>query len=51
MIAMAVPGITNYPTEPIIVVAWPTLRFSENLAAQARRIIRSAIARAQKTAQ
>jgi IclR family transcriptional regulator, acetate operon repressor len=49
MIAMAVPGITNSPTEPIIVVAWPTLRFSENVAAQARRIIRSAIARVQKS--
>jgi DNA-binding IclR family transcriptional regulator len=47
MIAMAVPGLTNTPTEPIIVVAWPTLRFTEHVAAQARRIIRDILARAQ----
>ncbi|HEX2860709.1 MAG TPA: helix-turn-helix domain-containing protein [Lacunisphaera sp.] len=48
MIAMAVPGLTNTPTEPIIVVAWPTLRFTEAAATKARKVIREALARAQR---
>ncbi len=48
MIAMAVAGLNNTPTEPIIVVAWPTLRFTEALATKARKVVREALAHAQK---
>ena len=48
MIAMAMSGLSNAPTEPIIVVAWPTLRFSESAAAKARKVVRDVIARTAK---
>ncbi len=37
VIVMAFPGFTNAPTEPIIAIAWPTSRFSEDAAAAAYR--------------
>jgi len=43
MIAMAIPGFTNSPTEPMIAIAWPTARFTEKAAAQARQIAREAM--------
>jgi len=48
MIAMAVPGFTNAPTEPMIAIAWPTLRFSESVAAKARRVVRDILSNATK---
>ncbi|WP_306127194.1 IclR family transcriptional regulator C-terminal domain-containing protein [Roseitalea sp. MMSF_3516] len=39
MIAMACPGFSNRPTEPIIAVAWPTVRFSEEAARTALETI------------
>jgi DNA-binding IclR family transcriptional regulator len=46
MIAMAMPGITNAPTEPMVIVSWPVFRFTEARAADARLAIRQAIDRA-----
>ena len=43
MIAMAVPGFTNAPTEPMIAIAWPTIRFTNPIAAKARRITRETL--------
>lgn len=39
MVAMAVPGLSNHPTEPMIAVAWPAFRFTEQAAALARKSI------------
>ena len=43
MIAMAVPGYSNVPTEPMIAIAWPVLRFSETAAEKARAVLREAL--------
>lgn len=40
VIALAVPGFTNFPTEPMIAIAWPTMRFSESAALQVRDVLR-----------
>jgi hypothetical protein len=40
---MACPGFANTPTEPIIAVAWPVNRFSEEAAAAAHRAILAAL--------
>lgn len=45
MVAMAMPGLTNSPTEPILVIAWPTLRFSEAAGAKARKVVREVLAK------
>lgn len=39
VIVMACPGFTNAPTEPIIAIAWPVNRFSEETAAKAHRLV------------
>lgn len=43
MIALATPGFTNYPTEPILAVAWPVNRFSEAKGEAAVQAIRAAL--------
>jgi DNA-binding IclR family transcriptional regulator len=43
MIAMACPGFTNRPTEPMLVVAWPSNRFTEEKGVQARAAIQEAL--------
>lgn len=43
MIAMAMPGQTNTPTEPMIAVAWPTFRFTEKKGRAATHAIRMAL--------
>lgn len=43
MVAMATPGFTNNPNEPIIVVAWPVNRFTEEKGKEALRAIREAL--------
>jgi DNA-binding IclR family transcriptional regulator len=43
VIVMACPGFTNVPTEPIIAVAWPVNRFSEEAASAAHRAIQAAL--------
>ena len=45
MIALATWGVRKSPAEPMIAVAWPTFRFSEQAAAAALRVIREAVAR------
>lgn len=39
MVALAVPGYTNAPTEPMIAVAWPAFRFTNAKAARAIRVM------------
>jgi DNA-binding IclR family transcriptional regulator len=46
VVSMAMPGFSNAPTEPMIIVAWPVFRFSETAATNARQNIRDALARA-----
>lgn len=48
MIAMAMPGFSNSPTEPMIAIAWPVFRFSESAATQARRLVKRSLADADK---
>lgn len=43
MIAMACAGFTNAPTEPILAVAWPSYRFTEENAALAQTIIKKGL--------
>jgi len=43
MIALACPGFTNNPTEPMLSVAWPASRFSERKAREAVRAIKDAL--------
>ncbi len=43
LIAMATWGLTKTSTEPMIAVAWPTLRFTEEKGAHALRIIRESL--------
>lgn len=43
MIALATPGFTNHPTEPILAVAWPVNRFSEAKGEAAVQAIRAAL--------
>ncbi|MGH7944924.1 MAG: IclR family transcriptional regulator [Opitutaceae bacterium] len=43
MIALAVPGFTNSPTEPMLAVAWPAYRFSPRKARDTVRAIRRAL--------
>jgi len=44
VIVIACPGYTNATTEPIIAVAWPTNRYSDEKAAAAHTLIRRALA-------
>lgn len=46
MITMAMPGLTNAPTEPMIIVAWPAFRFTDGRAAHARLVIQAALGQA-----
>ena len=39
MVVMAAYGVTRSPAEPVLAVAWPTIRFSEAKAARAWRVI------------
>lgn len=43
VIVMACPGYSNAPTEPIVAVAWPTYRFSEDKAKAALITIRQGL--------
>lgn len=43
VIVIACPGYTNAPTEPIIAVAWPSNRFTEDKAKTAHKLIRNAL--------
>ncbi|WP_309383255.1 IclR family transcriptional regulator [Cerasicoccus frondis] len=45
MIAIAHPGFNNTQTEPMIAVAWPIFRFSEENASEAIKAIRSALSK------
>lgn len=44
VIVMACPGFTNSPTEPIIAVAWPKFRFSEESAKKAHKTVLKCLA-------
>lgn len=43
VIVIACPGFTNATTEPILAVAWPTNRYTEEKAKAAQKLIRSAL--------
>jgi len=43
MIALACPGFTNNPTEPMLSVAWPVSRFSERKGREAVRAIKRVV--------
>lgn len=45
MIALAVPGFVNTPTEPMLAVAWPAFRFTERKAREAVRRTRGILRR------
>lgn len=45
VIVMACPGFSNAATEPIIAIAWPSHRFSEDEAAAAHRVMQDALRR------
>ena len=44
VIVMACPGFTNAATEPIVAVAWPKFRFTEDAARQAHKTILNCLA-------
>ena len=44
-VAMAIPGFSNLPTEPMIGITWPEARFSKAAAEQARRVAATALVR------
>ena len=43
MVALAHPGFTNDPTEPMLAVAWPAFLFSERKAREAVRVLRESL--------
>ena len=43
MIAMATPGFTNHPTEPMLAVAWPSNRFTQKKGTLAHAAIKEAL--------
>jgi DNA-binding IclR family transcriptional regulator len=45
VVAMAIPGFCNLPTEPMLAVTWPQARFTEAAATRARQVAVEAMAK------